>query len=71
MARALEKIAARDGGALVEGVDFYREGAALVFTESFHLRRGYCCESGCRHCPYGFRKEVREGGSEMRGRKED
>jgi hypothetical protein len=37
---------------LVEGEDFYWEGAALVFTARFHLRRGYCCESGCRHCPY-------------------
>ena len=37
---------------LVEGEDFYREGAAVVFTEGFHRRRGYCCESGCRHCPY-------------------
>lgn len=38
---------------LVEGEDFYWEGAALVFTAHYHLRRGYCCESGCRHCPYG------------------
>ena len=37
----------------VEGEDFYREGAYVVFTASYHLRRGYCCESGCRHCPYG------------------
>jgi Family of unknown function (DUF5522) len=37
---------------LVEGEDFYWEGAALVFTARYHLRRGYCCESGCRHCPY-------------------
>lgn len=37
---------------LVEGEDFYREGVAIVFTARFHLRRGYCCESGCRHCPY-------------------
>ncbi len=36
----------------VEGEDFYLEGAALVFTTRYHLRRGYCCESGCRHCPY-------------------
>jgi hypothetical protein len=34
---------------LVEGVDYYLEGAALVFTREYHLRRGYCCESGCRH----------------------
>jgi hypothetical protein len=32
--------------------DFYMEGAAMVFTEQYHLRRGYCCNSGCRHCPY-------------------
>jgi len=36
----------------VEGEDFYREGAFVVFTARYHLRRGYCCESGCRHCPY-------------------
>jgi hypothetical protein len=36
----------------VEGVDFYREGAYVVFTAEYHLRRGYCCESGCRHCPF-------------------
>jgi len=39
---------------LVEGVDFYREGPYIVFTEKFLRERGYCCESGCRHCPYGF-----------------
>jgi hypothetical protein len=37
---------------LVEGEDYYLEGAAMVFTTSFLLRRGYCCESGCRHCPF-------------------
>ena len=37
---------------LVEGEDYYLEGAAMVFTERFLRRRGYCCESGCRHCPF-------------------
>jgi hypothetical protein len=37
---------------LKEGEDFYREGAFVVFTARYHLRRGSCCESGCRHCPY-------------------
>jgi hypothetical protein len=23
-----------------------------VFTAEFLASRGYCCESGCRHCPY-------------------
>jgi hypothetical protein len=22
------------------------------------LKRGYCCKSGCRHCPYGFDKST-------------
>jgi hypothetical protein len=45
---------------LVEGEDFYWEGAALVFTARYHLRRGYCCESGCRHCPYRAAEEEKE-----------
>merc|ERR1712113_279500 len=24
-----------------------------VFTQLFMLQRGWCCGSGCRHCPYG------------------
>ena len=32
--------------------DFYIENGLLVMTESFHLKRGYCCGSECRHCPY-------------------
>jgi hypothetical protein len=32
--------------------DFYYEGPYLVFTAAYHLKRGYCCHSGCRHCPY-------------------
>ena len=37
---------------LVEGEDFYREGPYVVFTAAYHLRRGSCCGSGCRHCPW-------------------
>ncbi|WII70816.1 DUF5522 domain-containing protein [Bdellovibrio sp. 22V] len=36
------------------------ETGYLVFTELFHKRRGHCCESGCRHCPYGFKKKTSE-----------
>lgn len=44
----------RDGVPPVPGEgDFYAEGSAIVFTAQYHLRRGYCCGSGCRHCPYG------------------
>jgi hypothetical protein len=37
---------------LVEGEDYYWEGKYMVFTSAYHLKRGYCCNSGCRHCPY-------------------
>lgn len=32
--------------------DSYHEGPYMVFTEMYHLKRGHCCGSGCRHCPY-------------------
>src|SRR2546421_7811240 len=39
-------------GYFTEPDDYYREGEKIVFTESYLRRRGYCCGSGCRHCPY-------------------
>lgn len=32
--------------------DFYYENGKKVMTEKYHRDRGYCCGSGCRHCPY-------------------
>lgn len=32
--------------------DSYFEDGLLVYTAAFHLKRGQCCGSGCRHCPY-------------------
>lgn len=37
---------------LVEGKHYYIEDGKLVFTERYHLERGFCCNSRCRHCPY-------------------
>ncbi len=35
--------------------DYYlSEEGYIVFSEKYHLKRGYCCKSGCKHCPYGF-----------------
>jgi hypothetical protein len=42
---------------LVEGEDYYLENGNWVFTAKYLLARGFCCRSGCRHCPYGFVKE--------------
>jgi Family of unknown function (DUF5522) len=40
-----------------EEPDYYFENGLMVFTSTFLKRRGFCCRSGCRHCPYGFKKE--------------
>jgi hypothetical protein len=37
---------------LEEGLDYYLEDGLFVFTAAFLRKRGYCCESGCRNCPY-------------------
>lgn len=42
-------------GDLEEGLHFYMENGFFVFTEFFHLLRGNCCGSSCRHCAYGIR----------------
>lgn len=30
----------------------------IIFTEKYHLKRGYCCKSGCKHCPFGFNRKT-------------
>lgn len=40
-----------------EGVHYYIEGSYWVFTELYHMLRGQCCQSGCRHCVYGYSKK--------------
>lgn len=39
----------------IEGIHYYLDGNKVIFTEIYHIERGYCCGSsgnGCRHCPY-------------------
>ncbi|MCC6822862.1 MAG: hypothetical protein IT579_19200 [Verrucomicrobia subdivision 3 bacterium] len=36
--------------------DFYFDRGLMVFAGAYHLRRGYCCGNGCRHCPYPVSK---------------
>ena len=36
-----------------EPEDFYLDADGnTVFTAAYHLKRGNCCDNGCRHCPY-------------------
>ncbi|MBN9615953.1 MAG: hypothetical protein BGO25_04450 [Acidobacteriales bacterium 59-55] len=41
-----------DAAARLGPEDFYYEGLWIVFTAAYLLKRGYCCNSNCRHCPY-------------------
>ena len=43
---------------LEEGDYYLTEEGYKVMTEQYHLKRGYCCKSGCRHCPYGYDKKT-------------
>lgn len=42
--------------AVCEGQQWYvdEKTGFLVFTEQYHRDRGHCCQSNCRHCPYGY-----------------
>lgn len=42
---------------LIENIDYYIENGRYIFTEHYLRKRGSCCRNGCRHCPYGFKKE--------------
>lgn len=37
---------------------YYSDEGYIVFTEAYHLKRGHCCKSGCKHCPYGYDKNT-------------
>ncbi len=52
--------------------DYYIENGKWVFTAQYHLRRGTCCGSACRHCPFEHvnvpeGKKVRKDGDAARG----
>lgn len=45
---------ARHHEAIAQNRPSYRDPVTgfTVFTATFLADRGYCCGSGCRHCPY-------------------
>ena len=45
---------AAHAAAVEAGVPGYRDPVTglIVFTAVFLAERGYCCTSGCRHCPF-------------------
>lgn len=49
-----EQIMAAHCQAMADGRETYFDPVTgfVVITARTHALRGYCCERGCRHCPY-------------------
>lgn len=54
---------------LVQGKDYYIEKGKYVFTAEYLNKRGYCCDCGCRHCPYKNNKTEKPFKSESQKEK--
>ena len=39
---------------LIETVHYYYENGNMVFTEKYHIDKGFCCCYACRHCPFDY-----------------
>ena len=50
----------RDEIRLFLDIDYTIENGKYVFTKWYLLKRGFCCRSGCRNCPYPKENERRE-----------
>jgi hypothetical protein len=50
------EIMTRHSQAVAAGEPCYDDPATglSVFTAAFLAERGYCCDSGCRHCPFAI-----------------
>lgn len=72
----IEMCAGNMENTLQEGIDYYLEGGLMVFTREYHLKRGACCGSKCRHCPYEPRwakgtRKISQIGKKMAGKQDD
>ena len=49
-----DEIRERHASAVAANLPTYADPVSgfSVFTAAFLAKRGYCCESGCRHCPF-------------------
>lgn len=57
---------------LTEGEDFYyNDEGYIVLTEKFHLKKGFCCGNGCKHCPYDFINVAEPKRTELLNKKAD
>ena len=57
---------------LKEGEDYYyNEDGYFVFTEKYHLEKGYCCGFGCKHCPYDYENVPEPRRSELKSQRNE
>lgn len=49
------EVTAAHDAATALGEDGYLDplSGLFVMTRAYLVHRGYCCDNGCRHCPYG------------------
>jgi len=45
---------------LDDGDYYFNADGLMVFTRQYHLKRGYCCKSGCLNCPWDYAKKQKE-----------
>lgn len=44
---------------LIPNIDYYLNADGnMVFTAKYLRERGHCCQSGCLHCPYGYKDKT-------------
>ena len=60
-----------DGGLVLNEDFYYNEQGFVVLTEKYHLKKGYCCGNGCRHCPYQYEAVPEPKPSELLSIKSD
>jgi hypothetical protein len=58
-----EAVRVAHAAAVAAGAETYRDPATglMVLTAQTLARRGSCCGSGCRHCPYPPAEQARAG----------
>ena len=54
----VQQLYVREFGPKLRPDEFYYDNQGrMVMTETYHIRRGKCCGSGCLNCPYEPRHE--------------
>jgi hypothetical protein len=48
---------------------YINENGLMVFTEEYHLQRGYWCSQKCKHCP--FWPKYQKGNTNIKNEKQE